>query len=89
MRVISFGFIPLAFCAGWILERKNQFSEGLTCVAIMMISFLQLLIGALWLGIFVGQQNILMMGFIPFIPGEMLKVLVTVAFQKKFRRAFE
>ena len=51
--------------------------------ALFLCSILQLLLGSLWLGFFVGAKNMLTMGCIPFLPGEALKALLVASFIKK------
>lgn len=80
-----FGYIPLVYFSGWVLERRESFNQSLVYFSLILICFLQLLIGSLWLGNFVGMKNMFAMGFLPFIPGEILKVCSVMAFQK-FRK---
>ncbi|MCX6991143.1 MAG: biotin transporter BioY [Chlamydiae bacterium] len=50
--------------------------------ALFLCCILQLLLGSLWLGFFVGSKNMLTMGCTPFLPGEALKALLVASFIK-------
>lgn len=75
------GFIPMAYIAGWAFERKRAIITILC--ALLCAEALNLGLGALWLGQFVGMSHVLVMGVIPFIPGAMVKILGLLTVFKK------
>lgn len=77
----------LAFClqaylTGWFFERISDSSSGKRLLAIYGAALLQLSLGALWLGAFIGINNSLWMGIIPFIPGEFVKAVAIISIKK-------
>lgn len=81
-----FGFIVQCYLAGVVFEKASSkaISYGTLLVSLLMISALQMFLGALWLSSFIGLGQALMAGFVPFIPGEFLKcVFVLGLFKKK------
>jgi biotin transport system substrate-specific component len=81
-----FGYLIIAFLVGWVLERQSQFRYGVAVLAGVCACFIDLAIGSLWLSRFVGMQNMLMMGAIPFIPGEVLKSMFVAAIFQQYHR---
>lgn len=73
------GFIFLAFVAGWCFENKRRLGKMVTGACLVAVSLCLLACGTLWLGVFVGMENALTLGFTPFIPGELLKIMVVMA----------
>jgi biotin transport system substrate-specific component len=57
------GFIPAAFVVGWLLE-KGWYK---------IYAF-----GLPWLAFFVGWDQVMQMGFLPFLPGDLLKMSLAV-----------
>ncbi len=77
------GFILQAFLVGWVLERRTTFSSAVTVTTLLAASALQLGLGCLWLSQFIGWHNVLWMGFLPFIPGDALKSVLTATYLKR------
>lgn len=75
------GFIPMAYIAGWAFERKRAIFT-IFC-ALLCGEALNMGLGALWLGQFVGISHALTMGVIPFIPGSILKIMGLLTIFKK------
>lgn len=76
------GYILQAFVIGYLIEKKLPvFGALLTGL------FLQLLLGSLFLGYFVGFESCLTLGFYPFILGEILKASSVTLFLKKMKRS--
>jgi len=75
------GFIVQAFFVGFIASQSAKSST--LFVGGIIACVLQLSLGTSWLANFVGWQNAFMMGLLPFIPGEILKVYTAVYFSKK------
>jgi biotin transport system substrate-specific component len=70
------GMILQAFLVGTCVQEgsyKNRLSLFFSLTA---ISCIQMSIGALWLSAFVGFKNALSLGFIPFLPGDVIKCVV-------------
>ncbi len=76
-----------AFLAGWIVEKQQKFSTAKTAAALSFICLAQLGIGSLWLSLYVGIKNVLMMGFYPFIPGEIVKAFAVAAYLKTRKKS--
>lgn len=72
------GFVFQAYLVGWFAERKQVLGKSRVMLGIFLSCALQLTFGAIWLGQFVGFSHMIMMGIIPFIPGEILKALFVV-----------
>jgi biotin transport system substrate-specific component len=79
-----FAWILQAFFVGWYLE-KSVFRCARAIFVLFLAACVQMGIGMLWLGCFVGFQNVMMMGFYPFLPGEFLKAC-SVALYLKTRK---
>lgn len=76
------GYPIQAALAGLYFERVSHRSRGKTLAAMITICALQMGVGCLWLAPYVGWQNVFLMGFLPFIPGEILKSMVVTAYCK-------
>jgi biotin transport system substrate-specific component len=74
------GFAIQAYIAGIVIEKKKELGKELVFTGLLLASSLQLICGGLWLSHFVGWENTLIMGIVPFIPGEILKVVVFMTF---------
>lgn len=72
------GYVGQAYLVGWFVERKQIFGKVWTACGISLACALQLALGTLWLAQFVGYEAVLLMGVLPFIPGEMIKILAVV-----------
>lgn len=68
-----FATILQAYLMGKIVERQKTYSFTKTCAAISSLCCLQLAIGSIWLANFVPLKSVFLMGFYPFIPGEIAK----------------
>lgn len=81
------GFVFQAYLVGWFAERRHSLGRSGLMLGMFFASALQLSVGALWLGQFVGYQSMLLMGVVPFIPGEMIKILVVNNFLSRHDNA--
>ncbi len=73
------GFVPAAFIVGWLAQRgwDRRFS---TSALAMIIGTLVLFIpGLIWYSFFVGPQNVLAAGLLPYIPGAIVKIALATA----------
>lgn len=70
------GFVVAAYVVGWLCERGwDRRLE--TAVLVFMLGNLVIYVpGLLWLSRFVGWQSVLHVGLFPFIPGDILKLLL-------------
>ena len=80
-----YGMIIQTYLVGWVFERRKQISSATLLLSMLAISFIQLGIGAAWLAGFVGLKNAPLMGFIPFVPGDIIKVIVATTFCEKLK----
>lgn len=78
--------MPLqAYIAGRIVENKTTSSVKIA-LGLAAACAIQLGMGVCGLAHFVGIQNVLLMGFLPFIPGELLKVFLVTNYLKLQQR---
>lgn len=71
-----FGFVLAAYIVGWFCERGWDRRVG-TAVIVMLLGTASIyLLGLPWLARFTGWDQVLQLGFIPFIPGDILKAIV-------------
>ncbi|NUQ10825.1 MAG: biotin transporter BioY [Gemmatimonadaceae bacterium] len=74
------GFVPAAFLVGWLSERGASRSRWSTAGSMIAGSAVLFACGAVWLARFVGWDNVLATGVLPFLPGDALKIaLATLA----------
>lgn len=81
-----FGYGVQAYLVGWCAERTQNCRSAAFLFSIFAISFIQMGLGALWLGLFVGFDNALAMGFYPFLPGDVLKCIAAVSLIDRFTK---
>ncbi len=75
-----------AFLIGMLFESRKSSSPQKLIFQMLLISVLQLGFGALWLALFAGMKSALALGFIPFLPGELLKCVATILLTVKVCR---
>ncbi len=80
------GFIPAAFLVGWLLERGWHGKLSTTFAAFLVGSVTIYAFGLPWLAFFVGWQQVLQMGLLPFLPGDLLKLMVAVSVTRSLSR---
>ncbi len=74
------GFIAAAFLTGWLAERGWDRRPLTTALAMILGNLVIYLFGVSWLAAFVGVSKAPLLGMVPFIPGDLVKiVLATVA----------
>jgi biotin transport system substrate-specific component len=67
------GFVFAAFLAGWFAERKWD-RKVLTAGLVMFLSsFVIFAFGVIWLSVFIGFPRAVELGFLPFLPGDIIK----------------
>lgn len=78
------GFVVQAYIAGWFVERRKYIGKPLMLLGLGLSCAIQLGCGAMWLAFFVGAKNVWMLGVVPFLPGELIKVILAAAFFKRY-----
>lgn len=68
------GFCAQVYCMGWFMENFNSSKQRILWVGGVLSCLLQLGCGVIVLSQFVGWSTVWAVGFIPFIPIEILKV---------------
>jgi len=73
------GFIPAAFMMGYLGD-KGWYKRAVTAISAILIGHAVIFAcGLLWLSILMKGVNVLAIGFLPFIPGALVKTLVAFA----------
>lgn len=80
-----FGYILQAYLTGFFMERLRTFAFAKAMAVLLISSFIQMCIGTLWLSLFVRTSSMWMMGFYPFIPGEIVKAILATTVYKLWR----
>ncbi|MGQ0538134.1 MAG: biotin transporter BioY [Gemmatimonadaceae bacterium] len=70
------GYIPAAFAVGWLSERGWDRRPWSTAASMAVGNAIIYLAGALWLARFVGTDAVLRTGVLPFLPGDLAKILL-------------
>jgi biotin transport system substrate-specific component len=73
------GFVAAAWITGALSERGWDRKPWTTALAMAIGSCAIFACGLLWLGRFVGWDRVLQTGFLPFIPGDLLKIALATA----------
>ncbi|MCX2728035.1 biotin transporter BioY [Thermomicrobium sp. 4228-Ro] len=73
------GFIAAAFVTGWLAERGWDRRPLTTALAMVLGNLVIYLFGVSWLAVFVGISKAPLLGMIPFLPGDLLKILLATA----------
>lgn len=70
------GFIAAAFVVGWLAERGWDRSPARTVAMMLLGTAVIYAFGLIWLSTFTGWANVLTLGMVPFLPGDILKVML-------------
>jgi biotin transport system substrate-specific component len=70
-----FGFMIAAFVTGYLAENGFDRSLWKVFTAMFLGDIILLSFGSIWLAI-LGMQNVLVIGFLIFIPGDIVKILI-------------
>lgn len=73
------GYVAAAWVTGTLSERGWDRRPWSTALAMGLGSCVIFAFGVLWLSRFVGWQQVLQTGFLPFIPGDLLKIGLATA----------
>jgi len=68
------GFVPAAFLVGWLCERGWDRRIWTTAVAMAFGTVVLYIPGVIWLSRFMGWDQSLQLGILPFVPGDLMKV---------------
>jgi biotin transport system substrate-specific component len=75
-----FAFPIAAFAVGWLAERGWDRNLVLTAVAMLVGTVIIYVPGVVWLARYVGPQQAVPLGLLPFIPGDLIKLGLAAAF---------
>ncbi len=78
-------YVAQAYLVGWFIEKQSSFNFLKTALALFLACWIQMALGSIWLAHFVGLKNVFLMGFLPFLPGEAIKVLLVTTYLKSRR----
>jgi biotin transporter BioY len=70
------GFVLAAFFVGWLCERGFDRKVKTAILAMLIGNILIYIPGLFWLAKFIGFKKVLAVGLYPFIPGDLLKILL-------------
>lgn len=73
------GFLAAALITGWLADKGWHRSYLLSLLAMVLGTATIFLCGMTWLSAFVPKDNIVTLGFIPFVPGALAKIAVASA----------
>ncbi|CAF24547.1 biotin transporter BioY [Candidatus Protochlamydia amoebophila] len=82
-----FGFLAQVYLMGWAVEKMKKHQIQFLALMGFVACITQLAIGVLGLAPFVGWKNVIMMGFYPFIGGEILKIFLLCISLKTLRKS--
>jgi biotin transport system substrate-specific component len=74
-----FGFVAAAYAVGLLAERGWDSRYSTAFLAMLAGNVIIYLFGLPWLAVFVGWERTLALGLLPFIPGDIAKLLVATA----------
>lgn len=70
------GFVVAAFVAGFLAERGWDRRWGTSFLAMLIGNAAIYLLALAWLGRFVGADRVIALGLVPFIPGDLVKLVL-------------
>lgn len=70
------GFVAMAWVAGWLAERGRDRRVQTAWLIFLAGEVALFVIGLPWLALYMGADNVLALGLIPFIPGEIIKIIL-------------
>lgn len=78
-----FGFVIMAFVMGWLYQNMKQRTAGKLFASMAFANAVAYFFGALWLSTFLGLEKALLVGVLPFIPGDLLKIALALKIVKR------
>lgn len=84
---VTYGYLAGFLLTPLVVSRFSQTPIGIA-TAITTASIMILLLGALWLQVFLGITfaKAMLLGFVPFLPGDMIKAVLACAFVARLNR---
>lgn len=76
------GFALSSYLTGLSLERIGKVSFLKTCLALSLNEGIILTVGTLWLSLFLGLENAIALGCLPFLPGAAIKISIAASLCK-------
>lgn len=73
------GFVPAVFLVGWLAEEGWDRRPVTAFAALLLGNVVIYAFGLPWLAYFVGGEKALVVGCLPFIPGDLIKILLATA----------
>jgi len=73
-----FGFLAAVYVVGMLTELRFKRSIFLASSALIIGNIIIYLLGLVWLARFVGEAQVLNLGFYPFLIGDLLKILLGI-----------
>jgi len=73
------GFVLAAFLVGWLAEKGWDRRIVTTIIAMIFGNLVIYAVGVTWLGAMIGYNQAFTFGLRPFIPGDLVKILVATA----------
>lgn len=69
------GFLAAAWLVGWFAERGGERRLPISLLTFLLGEAVIYLFGLPWLAFFVGWERVLIAGLLPFLPGDLIKVI--------------
>jgi biotin transport system substrate-specific component len=79
------GYLPAAFCTGYLMERFKQPTPLKAVLAMTVGNIIVYLFGIPWLAQFTGFSTAFVVGMLPFLLPDMLKLFAATRILKSFR----
>ena len=73
------GFVVAAYVTGWLIEREPHRRAIPVFLALLLGDLTIYACGLPWLAIFVGGERVLALGFLPFLVGDLAKIVSATA----------
>jgi biotin transport system substrate-specific component len=83
------GFIPSAYVTGYLYQQYKIHLALRTIAALVLGTTVIFISGLIWLRIFVGADNVLQLGFYPFLPGAIIKIALVMICLPGLRKIFK
>ena len=82
------GFVLQAYLVGWFFELPIKFNSAKILGFLFIADFAQMLMGLLWLAHFVGWDYVFVAGFLPFVPGTVVKTVAVANYLQFHKNKF-
>lgn len=79
-----FGYVIAAYVTGYLIERMRMRTAHRVFVSLVVGNAIIYFFGIFQLSFFIGYKSAIILGMIPFIAGDILKLLVIYAVIKRF-----